>query len=75
MNKNWLQQCASVHSQQKLATSPALDVRFHQKKIKMTNEILNFTIDDNTKKIVKQAFNSNEEISPIDCDFGNFRLT
>lgn len=40
----------------------------------LAKEILDFSIDTKTKTVVKQAFGSSQEISPIDCDFGSFRL-
>lgn len=40
----------------------------------LAKEILDFSIDIKTKAVVKEAFGSSQEISPIDCDFGSFRL-
>lgn len=40
----------------------------------ITREILDYSLNETTKSAVKIAFNSRQEISPIDCDFGSFRL-
>ncbi len=40
----------------------------------LSKEILDFSIEEKTISIVRRAFTASTEITPIDCDFGTFRL-
>lgn len=40
----------------------------------LLNEIIEFSLNESTLKIVNEAFQSNDKYLPIDCEFLSFRL-